>query len=59
MSAAKTVGKADRVTLRCFLYASLNSIEYFLFDVFLSLVVKFDVVNIVFAIAAGHHRVKG
>jgi hypothetical protein len=50
---------ADRVTLRCFLHASLNSIEYFLFDVFLSFVVKFDVVDVVFAVAAGHRRVKG
>ena len=56
MSAARAVGTTDRVTLRCFLNASLDSIEYFLFDVFLSFVVKFDVVNVVFAIAAGHCR---
>jgi len=59
MSATEAAGTADRVTFRCFLYTSLNSIEYFLFEVFLSFVVKFDVVNVVFAIAAGHRRVKG
>jgi hypothetical protein len=52
------LGTKDRVTLRRFLHASLYSIEYFLFDVFLSFVVKFGVVDVVFAIAAGHRRVK-
>jgi hypothetical protein len=49
----------DRVTVCCILRASLNSIEDFLFDIFLSFVIEFGVINIFFTIAAGHRRIKG